>query len=701
MKTILFFTSEENFIFKNYFENSKNFSLKIFKIKDEEITNLFKIFIEENTELNDIYFASNNLEYLVIAFRLYNQTFDSFIYLSNEKNSKFEYKFHQLSEISIKPEENITTSLYILGEKPRIRIGINFEQIKNINEIKIRKKNKKIQKVFYFENKFLITEFINFDYKIIYLDKSVSKKDLELNQFFSNLDNHLIKHSEYLLSLFKGLTKNIFSVLNKMKVILDNLSQNEQEKFLIHFKFLINNLKNENVKSYLSSFLVSLKFFNSEMFNSLIEEIKNNNLLTTQNKYFLFWQYTRLDFIKPREKKANQEFFWALYKNIYLSYKNLFQDIEFIPKEQRNKNLILIFTNQFLSELHAPTKLILHRAYHLIKDFNKEILIINTSDLLTKNGVLNFYNCIVGNKLEQYSAINQIPFKDISIPFYQSAIDMPNENEMLNIISIIKEYKPYFILSIGSANLTADLCSNLVTNISFPATSDLAISEAQIHINRTELNKKELRLIKDLNITPESVIVSHPKVEALNSKISYSRNDFKLPNDKFLLSIVGNRLTDEITDEFLIMLLDTLQYNTYLVFIGSFETYEKYCQKYQKLKNNSTLLPFQEHLYDTMKLFDLFVNPGRVGGAHGAWYTIMHEIPVVTLNYGDIHTMTKGVFSCDSINNMKIEIIKHATLPKYYADKSILTKNIIVENTSIKSELFDILTMVNNNNNFN
>ena len=62
--------------------------------------------------------------------------------------------------------------------------------------------------------------------------------------------------------------------------------------------------------------------------------------------------------------------------------------------------------------------------------------------------------------------------------------------EILNILSIVQEYKPYFILNIGSGNLTADLCSNLVTTVSFPTTSDLAISESQIHIHRSELKKR-------------------------------------------------------------------------------------------------------------------------------------------------------------------------------------------------------------------
>jgi hypothetical protein len=512
-----------------------------------------------------------------------------------------------------------------------------FKQIKNLNEINKNEKNiEKIQKVFHFEDKFLITEFINFDYKIIKLDDSSYDKNITLNSIFSNLDNHLFKHAKYILESIDNPNNNLTLSLSKIRNILNRLNEIEQKKFIIHFKFLINTLTNDVIKNYLDSFLVNFNFFSSDMFNSLINDTTNDQSLTPNTKYFLFWQYLRLDFIKPLENKINQEYLWSLYKNIYNNYKNFFSNFKFICKEERNENLIFLFTGQFLGELHAPTKLLLERAYHLKKNFNKEILIINTSELLTKKAEIPFYENTFANKIDSYSNINQISYRDIEIPFYQSNIDMPDENEILNILSIVQEYKPYFILNIGSGNLTADLCSNLVTTVSFPTTSDLAISESQIHIHRSELTNKDFDLLKKTNIDPTSIIISHPRGEII-SKVSYTRKNFDLPEDKFLLSVVGNRLTQEITEEFISMLNETLEYNTYVVFIGTFDNYEKYCKKFPNLRTNSTLLEYQEHLYDVMKLFDLSVNPGRVGGAHGSWYSMMSSIPIVTLNFGDVH----------------------------------------------------------------
>lgn len=697
MKTILFFSYEKNPQFKNNFSLLKDFNLKIFSIEDAKIISLFKIFIDEKKTSDYVYFASDDIDYLTIVFRLYNQLFENFIFLPNNIDLSIKHEFDIFIKTNISDNEKITKSIYYFDKKPTTTINIDFKQIKNLNEINKNEENtEKIQKVFHFENKFLITEFINFDYKIIKLDDSSYDKNITLNSIFSNLDNHLFKHAKYILESIDNPNNNLTSSLSKIRNILNRLSELEQKKFIIHFKFLINTLTNDVIKNYLDSFLVNFNFFSSDMFNSLINDTTNDQSLTPNTKYFLFWQYLRLDFIKPLENKINQEYLWSLYKNIYNNYKNLFSNFEFISKEKRNENLIFIFTGQFLGELHAPTKLLLERAYHLKKNFNKEILIINTSELLTKKAEIPFFESTFANKVDSYSNINQISYRDIEIPFYQSNTDMPDENEILNILSIVQEYKPYFILNIGSGNLTADLCSNLVTTVSFPTTSDIAISESQIHIHRSELTNKDFNLLKKTNIDPTSIVISHPRGEII-SKVSYTRKDFSLPEDKFLLSVVGNRLTQEITEEFISMLNDTLEYNTYIVFIGTFDNYEEWCKKFPNLRTNSTLLEYQEHLYDVMKLFDLSVNPGRVGGAHGSWYSMMSSIPIVTLNFGDVHILSKGKFSTINLNDMKQSIIKYTLDKSFYQEQSKLSLEIFLENTSVQNEINDLLLNIYNN----
>lgn len=691
MKTILFFNNneEKNLTLFDY-QN-----LNIIEESNYQIESISKIFYEIKDKNKEIYFSSDNIEFLIIAYRLYNQIFDAFIYQSNRTDTFYsvpiKYKFFFKNDIL--KEESIFQPIYYLEDKPaNISININLQKINSIKDIPNSNQKEFIQKLFYFNNKYLISESLNFNFKIINLNNSRIKEEIDIDNDFINLENHLIKHSKYILKLIDNPNDNLVSSLNKIKVILNRLSQLEQEKFIIHFKFLLNNLGNEVIKNYLNSFLANLNSFSSKMINSIVNEITNDNLISPTTKYFLFWQYLRLDFTRPLERKINQEYLWNLYKNIYTNYINIFSALEFIPKEKRNENLIFIFTGQFLGELHAPTKLLLERAYHLKKDFKKEVLIINSAEFMTEIGTIPFFEIYTPNKIESYSNVNQISYKDIEIPFYQSAVDMPNEDEIRNILSIVQEYKPYIIINIGSGNLIGDLCSNLITTVSLPTTSNIAISEAQIHINRTKLSFYNKTLCKNLNIKNESIIVSNPRVGTEKvSKVTYTKKDFNLPKDKFLISVVGNRLQQEVSEEFILMLLNTLKENTFIVFIGVFNNYVELSNKFVELKNNSLFINHQEHLYDVLKLFNLFVNPDRIGGGHGGLYSIMHSIPVVTFNRGDIHILTKKKFSVSSYQEMQNMIIKYIKDPIFYKKQSELAYLVYKEGTGIEEELSKLI----------
>ena len=72
------------------------------------------------------------------------------------------------------------------------------------------------------------------------------------------------------------------------------------------------------------------------MFNSLINDITNDQSLTPNTKYFLFWQYLRLDFIKPLENKINQEYLW-IYIKIFIITIKLFQILNLSVKKKEMK----------------------------------------------------------------------------------------------------------------------------------------------------------------------------------------------------------------------------------------------------------------------------------------------------------------------------------------------------------------------------
>jgi len=700
VKTILFFSLNPTENLDFYDEENYNIIHEI----DYNIDTVLNTFndIKENHE--EIYFCSDNIEFLVVIYRLYTQLFDAFIYQSSSIITSFnpEPEYQIFLKIDILDEEDIFVPIYCLQNIPtNISINIDFKKIDSAKSINSTKKEDFIEKVYYFDNKYLLTTGLSLDLKIITLDNSLIQNNIDITSAFININSDLISYINYIIYVLTNSTANSETSLNKIKIKIEKLIKKDQLKLFIILRIIIKAEKNPTINTFINSFLICFNSINEDFFKTAIDEVMTSESMSLLNKYYLFWQYMRVYFITQNIQNTSSQFNLAgLYRNVYNDYKNSLDNLSFIPKEKRNQDLIFIFTGQLLGSKHAPTKLLLERAYHLIKNFNKNVLILNTKELITKEGQVPFFQDYLAYQKDYYSDANHVTYKGLEIPFYQPSSNMPNEEEIKSILSIVQEYKPYFILSIGSANLTADLCSNIVPTVAFPTTSDLPISESQILINRTELSSENRALCKDLNIDEKSIIISNPKGRGEDLQITYTKKEFDLPENKFLISVVGNRLEDEISNEFILMLLNTIKENTFIVFIGVFENYAKLCNQFLDLKNNSIHLPFQNHLNAVLKLFDLNVNPDRIGGAHGALYSIMHSIPIVTINRGDTHVLTTNHFSVTSYKSMQKIIKKYINDPIFYKKQSELAYQTYLKGSNTEEEISLLLSDIEKNHYF-
>ena len=114
-----------------------------------------------------------------------------------------------------------------------------------------------------------------------------------------------------------------------------------------------------------------------------------------------------------------------------------------------------------------------------------------------------------------------------------------------------------------------------------------------------------------------------------------TRQELGIPNDAFVLSIVGNRLDDELTVAFLEMLDSSILDNMMILFIGNF-SYSDKIDKYTRIKEHSRYLGHCVDLMSRLELCDLFVNPDRAGGGTSGAMALFKGKPVVTIDRGDI-----------------------------------------------------------------
>lgn len=429
-------------------------------------------------------------------------------------------------------------------------------------------------------------------------------------------------------------------------------------------------------------------------FNEILEIALEEDEIEANTKYFILYQCAAIGFtnLKLHDERTT-DLILSLYSKIYDTYlKKIESAVFFIEKEKRNKKLIIVMIAQFLSLNHGSTKTAIDKCLSLQK-LGYEVLLINTCELLSQQNAIPFYGLIQPNINIELQLSNSIQFDEYIIPFYQSS-NMPNLDEIINMLLIISEYKPYMILNIGSFNLTADLCSNFVP-VATVATvpSSLPTTKAQFHIIGREIISSDIEHLEKYGFDKRSIISSKFTFTFKPQTHTFTRKDLGLPEDKFLLVLVGNRLTKELTNDFLELLLESTQYNTHIIFIGTFELFNEVSIKNEMFKKNTTNLGTQDDVLAVLECCDLYVNPKRIGGGTSSIEALSKGVPVVTYRYGDVYTCAGNEFGVDD-NEMLSIIEKYVNDKEFYkmmSEKALEKASVLMDSTKELASLIDTI----------
>ncbi|MCC5450471.1 glycosyltransferase [Rheinheimera sp. UJ51] len=247
------------------------------------------------------------------------------------------------------------------------------------------------------------------------------------------------------------------------------------------------------------------------------------------------------------------------------------------------------------------------------------------------------------------------------------------------LIDVINTLKPGFTLSIGD-NLLADICSQIVPNAVISTVfSSLSFSPSQFRVigrNVTEIEKSNLT---KQGLSTDSVIESIFTFDFKPQNNIFNRKDLGLPEDKFLIALVGGRLTNELSEKFLQLLLPLCEHDIHFVIIGNLDTYTQFCNKYSNFKDNFSNLGFQDDVLAVLEICDLYLNPPRIGGGSSAAEALSKGKPVVTLDSGDVATAVGIDFTVKCEQEMYKIILKYKTDNHFY----LLQSNNAIERAAI------------------
>ena len=147
-------------------------------------------------------------------------------------------------------------------------------------------------------------------------------------------------------------------------------------------------------------------------------------------------------------------------------------------------------------------------------------------------------------------------------------------------------------------------------------------------------------------------------------------DELRLPEGKFFVAVVGNRLDLEIDEAFLNIMkqiIDAAE-NVDFAVIGDAEKLQ------EKLAGTSYgkrihFLGYCMDLLGTYRALHLYLNPRRLGGGWSSAMALMAGLPVVTLPACDVAYNVGGEFTVTTEEEMVDAVIRYASDDVFYAQK--------------------------------
>lgn len=475
---------------------------------------------------------------------------------------------------------------------------------------------------------------------------------------------------QYMSKIFDLRDSNVNELFKFLYELQDLQIENDYRKRLIwcHFVKLLLEYRKDNINIDYKQCLLSIlmKFSNKAKYTTeFFKTFQVSSEMTEDNKYFAWNQFKRISLRKLAEYDEDTSYIVDnLYEQAYELYVQKYSDIlEYIPSEERNKDIVFVMAIQYLNDTHAPTRTVMERCKTL-KKLGKTVVIINTNEQYLMPGVVPLYGASYGRSMEEYDDAESVFIDGEEFYFMQIPDEYPIDMKFKVISRLIKKIKPYYILSIGTGSMLADLCGHMVPVACMAlAFSTLPHTKNKLKILGRKLSEEEKENYKDKD---EDIIESRFTFELKPQKEHYTRETYNLPKDRFILVIVGIRLEYEIDDEFMKLLSRVCEAGCYVVFAGIMDNYDDMMKKYQTVKENSSFIGYCEDVSALMEICDLYVNPPRLGGGFSVIEAFDKGKPGVYMKVGDVYTSGGENFAVDTYDDMYTEIIRYKEDKAYY-----------------------------------
>lgn len=459
-----------------------------------------------------------------------------------------------------------------------------------------------------------------------------------------------------------------------MQLLMESLQQESEEEKEHVCNYLLEQCNKEYYYVYIYILSVVVKIKEDKKYLLMLEQfILETEDLTAENLYYLFHQIGKIQFMSSEYAAHETEIYqWRiLHKCVNLYKEKLRLTLEPIPMKDRNENLAFVFTEQFLSANHGPTKTALDRCKTLISSMGKQVVLINTAELQTEVGAIPFYKTSRANYIKELSQVEKVEWDGIYVPYVQCDNHMPDIDVVEMLLNNIKEAKPKYIINIGGSSLVANLANELIPVLTIGCVpSELSVTTVKYQTTSKNLVPEDLEMLSVVNKGADNVIKSVFTSAFKPQKEQVERRDLGIPENAFVIALVGGRLNNEISKEFLDMLQSVMNPNLYVITMGPNVDTSIMLKDHPALMENWKDLGFCDDVLARMECCNLYVNPKRKGGGTSGVEAMYKGVPVVTIQYGDVAVNSGEDFCVADYKEMADTIRRYQEDREFYKQQS-------------------------------
>lgn len=293
------------------------------------------------------------------------------------------------------------------------------------------------------------------------------------------------------------LPQEAITVGNRMVAEITGLWENLQDEII---ELLKTELPMESPYAVVWWYSVLLNIKHDEkIFEEFILYVrKNRNAYSANTKYFLFYQMKSMyfRFAELSSEKVQKELL-AFFEEIVEDFsKEITVPLERIPLEERNPEKALIITEQFIAIQHGPTKTALDRCKCLMEKMNKQVLLLNTTEIGSQLGRIPFYNAIEGIYDELKKNETYQEWKQTIIPYFQCDHCMPETNRLDMLLREIRVMAPQIVVSIGGSGMLCNLVNKMIPVVTVGlCPSDLEFTTCKYQTLGRRITEKDRRIL--------------------------------------------------------------------------------------------------------------------------------------------------------------------------------------------------------------